>query len=170
MTTRRSGPSYANVASTLALIVALGTGGAYAAAQIGPGEIKPDAVRSKHVKKQAVKASDLAMGAVRGPRIAAGAVGSSKLADGAVVSSTVGETIIRSEMKTIEAGSFNTTTMSCAADETLLSGGGDVPGASTVTSIVESHPGFEMTPVWTVRARNTGGVQSSFTTWVLCLS
>jgi hypothetical protein len=52
--------TYANVTATLALIVALGTGGAYAASKIGPNDIKENAVRSKHIKEGEVRAADLA--------------------------------------------------------------------------------------------------------------
>jgi hypothetical protein len=48
-------PSYANVAATLALVFAIGGGLGYAAATIGPGDIAPNAVRSKHVKKNAIR-------------------------------------------------------------------------------------------------------------------
>jgi hypothetical protein len=41
--------TYANVVASLALFVALG-GTTYAAATIGAGDIKKDAVRSKHIK------------------------------------------------------------------------------------------------------------------------
>jgi Flp pilus assembly protein protease CpaA len=40
--------TYANVLSTIAVLSILGTGSAYAAAQIGAGDIKRNAVRSKH--------------------------------------------------------------------------------------------------------------------------
>jgi hypothetical protein len=52
-------PSPAMVVALLALFVAL-SGGAYAAAKIGAGDIKQDAIRSKHIKANAVKLSDLA--------------------------------------------------------------------------------------------------------------
>jgi hypothetical protein len=52
-------PSPAMAVALLALFVAL-SGGAYAAAKIGAGDIKKDAIRSKHIKANAVKLSDLA--------------------------------------------------------------------------------------------------------------
>lgn len=61
--------SYANVTSTLALVIALSTGGAYAAATIGSKQIKDDAVKSRH----------LAAGAVTTPDLRDGAAGWSKL-------------------------------------------------------------------------------------------
>jgi hypothetical protein len=63
--------TFANVASALALCVALGTGGAWAAATIGPGDIKDNAVRSRHIDNHAI----------HGPDIAGNAVGAAILAD-----------------------------------------------------------------------------------------
>lgn len=57
--------TFANVASGLALFVALATGGAYAAGNlIGSGDIAKDAIKSKHIGKGQVKSSDLADDAV----------------------------------------------------------------------------------------------------------
>ena len=74
--------NYANVVATMALIVAVGTGGAYAASQIGPKDIQKNAVRAKHIKKNQVKAKHLAKNAVGTPQIRDGAVTAAKLADG----------------------------------------------------------------------------------------
>jgi hypothetical protein len=51
--------TYSRVVSTLALVLALGTGGAWAAT-----ELSKNAVKSKHIKDGAVKAKDLAANAV----------------------------------------------------------------------------------------------------------
>jgi len=52
--------SYANVVATLALFVALG-GGAYAtqAGKVGPGDIRSDAIRSRHVADGSLRLRDL---------------------------------------------------------------------------------------------------------------
>ncbi len=52
-------PTYAEVASTLALTLALGTGGAYAAALITGKDIAKNAVTTQHIKNGTVKAKDL---------------------------------------------------------------------------------------------------------------
>ena len=52
-------PNYAEVASTLALTLALGTGGAYAAGMITGKDIAKNAVTSKHLKNGTVKEKDL---------------------------------------------------------------------------------------------------------------
>lgn len=81
--------SYANVASTLALLLALGTGGAYAANQLAPksvGErqLRPGAVTPDKIRKNAVTSPKIAALAVKEGKLAGGAVTSTKLADGAV--------------------------------------------------------------------------------------
>jgi hypothetical protein len=58
--------TYANVLSTIAVLSILGTGSAYAAAQIGAGDIKRNAVRSKHVKKNALEGKDVREASLRG--------------------------------------------------------------------------------------------------------
>jgi hypothetical protein len=56
-------PSHTTVVAYLALFAALATGGAYAAGQIGSGDIAKNAVRSKHIKAKQVKGADVAQGA-----------------------------------------------------------------------------------------------------------
>ncbi len=55
----RSHVTYANVMATVAVFLVLG-GGAYAASKIGAGDIKRNAVRSKHIKDGQVTTRDLA--------------------------------------------------------------------------------------------------------------
>jgi len=87
--------SYANVTATLALVVALGAGGAYAAG-LGRNAVKskniaPKAVRTSDLGKGAVKASRIAKGAVTGSKIAAGAVTGAKIANDSVTGANVAE-------------------------------------------------------------------------------
>lgn len=52
--------SYSNVAATLALAVALGTGGAYAAEQFGSNDIRNNSIRSADLKnRKAVRGKDV---------------------------------------------------------------------------------------------------------------
>ena len=50
---------HGTVVAYLALFAALATGGAYAADKIGSGDIKPNAVKSRHVANGQVKPADL---------------------------------------------------------------------------------------------------------------
>jgi hypothetical protein len=61
--------SYANVVSTLALIVALAGGTVYAASTIGPKQIKKGAVRSRQIKDRQVKRQDIAGGSINSAKV-----------------------------------------------------------------------------------------------------
>jgi hypothetical protein len=84
VTIQRPRATYANVTSTLALVAALATGGAYAADKIGTGDIKRNAVTSSKINNGAVKTEDLARRAVTQRRIAPRAVTNGKIGPGAV--------------------------------------------------------------------------------------
>lgn len=64
--------SYANVTATLALVVAMATGGAYAQSQIGTNEIQDRAVTSKKIKKGAVRNANVRGNALTGAKIREG--------------------------------------------------------------------------------------------------
>jgi hypothetical protein len=76
--------TFANVCSGLALVVALGTGGAYAGATINSHDIKNKSIRSVDIKNGQVKAADIRVGAVDGSKVLDGAVGGADLANDAV--------------------------------------------------------------------------------------
>jgi len=95
--------TYANIMSTIAVFAALG-GGAYAAARIGPDDIKRNAVRSKHIKqnqvarkhlkRNAVSSAKIATGAVTEAKLRSAAVTEPKLADGSVTGAKVNESTL----------------------------------------------------------------------------
>ena len=74
----------ANVVGYVALFVALGGTGAYAADKITSKDLARNAVAAKHLKKGAVKRAKIAGRAVDARRLADGSVLTTKLADGAV--------------------------------------------------------------------------------------
>lgn len=76
---RRIKDNYANVAATLALVLALGTSGAYAA-----NLIKPNSITSKDIKANAVKSSDIKNGSVQGTDVGAGQINSADIGNGDV--------------------------------------------------------------------------------------
>ena len=82
--------TYANVVSTLALVIAMSTGGAYAASQITTSQIADEAVTTRKLHSDAVRSSKIDEGAVTRTNLASEAVSSSKLAPGAVTSSRLG--------------------------------------------------------------------------------
>jgi hypothetical protein len=96
----RSRLTYANVISTIALVIALGAGSAFAAGQLAPKsvgsrQLRPGAVTADKIRKhavtapkieaEAIKQGKVAGGAIATEKIAVGAVTGAKIADGAVV-------------------------------------------------------------------------------------
>jgi hypothetical protein len=84
-------PRYADVAATLALVLALGGTTAYAAERvvvpkhsIGKSQIKRQAVDSSRIKNGAIKQKDLRAGSVGSPQLQGGSVGSPQLQGGSV--------------------------------------------------------------------------------------
>jgi hypothetical protein len=82
--------TYANVVSTLALFVAVGGAGAFAAGQLAPGsvgekQLRHGAVTAEKLRKNAVIAPKIMALAVKQGKLANGAVSAAKLGDGAVV-------------------------------------------------------------------------------------
>jgi hypothetical protein len=61
--------TYANVASTIALVLALGGGSVYAAGKISGSEIEKGAVRSPQLKNREVKRQDIASGAINSKKV-----------------------------------------------------------------------------------------------------
>jgi hypothetical protein len=86
--------SYANVASTLALIVALGGTGAYAASKlpdksVGEFQLRPGAVTAEKIRKNAVTAPKIKAEAIKQGKIASGSITAAKMTQGSVSSSSI---------------------------------------------------------------------------------
>jgi hypothetical protein len=97
----RRGLTFANVCSCIALIVALGTGGAYAANTIGSDDIIDESIQSVDIKNGQVKTPDLVGNAVTSVKIADGAVANADVATGAVDSNSVlDESLTSSDLAT----------------------------------------------------------------------
>ena len=77
-------PSYANVMSTIAVVVALGTGGAYAANTIGSDDIIDESIVSADVKNQGLKGADILDRSITKHDIAPETVGATRITDGEV--------------------------------------------------------------------------------------
>lgn len=87
-------PSHATVVSYIALFLALATGGAWAAATIGPNDIQNNAVRTRHIKNGAVTTQKIAQGAVKTGRIGDGAVTGPKVAADALTGDNIDESTL----------------------------------------------------------------------------
>src|SRR5687767_13114463 len=66
--------SYANVMSTIAVFLAVATGGAYAANTIGSGDVIDNSLLSQDLKDGEVKAGDIGVNQVLGSRIVDGTI------------------------------------------------------------------------------------------------
>jgi 2',3'-cyclic-nucleotide 2'-phosphodiesterase (5'-nucleotidase family) len=66
---RLAGLSYANVMSTIAVVLAIGTGSAFAAATIGSPEVIDESLTGTDVKNGSLTASDLAKNSIPGANI-----------------------------------------------------------------------------------------------------
>jgi hypothetical protein len=83
--------TYANLTATLALLLAVGTGGTFAANQlaarsVGAPQLRPGAVTAAKIRKNAVTSPKISAEAVTQGKIATAAVSADKLALGAVTS------------------------------------------------------------------------------------
>jgi hypothetical protein len=97
----RSRLTYANVASSIALFAALGTGGAYAADTIGSSDVINESLLSEDIKDLEVKTSDIKNSAITSLKINNGsvlrdeigdtAVNSAKIADGEVANADLAD-------------------------------------------------------------------------------
>ena len=164
--------TYANVVATLALFVAMG-GGAYAAATIGSGDIKDNAVRSRHIDNGQVKSSDVENDGLSGNNVdesSLGLVPEADLLDGRSASAFVANSTYRNGQGQERAGTAlgdgsKVLTQSCLPGDRLLSGGpASVNAASDVLDSFASD-----TNTWQARINDSavsGG--DSFTVVVLC--
>ncbi|MDQ2939634.1 MAG: hypothetical protein M3R23_03790 [Actinomycetota bacterium] len=61
--------TYANVVSTIALVLAVGGGAVYAASKIGAQGIRKNAIHSFHIKNKQVKRQDIAGGSINSRKV-----------------------------------------------------------------------------------------------------
>jgi hypothetical protein len=174
-TSKRSAPrlSYANVASTTALVLAVGGGTAYAAGLVGT--------------------DDLAKGAVTTPKLAKSAVVSSKVKNGSIqlldlAATPMTRSVVRTESGTMAAspgstGQTYSLNAVCNAGETVLGGGFEtspvvsVDGQPNLLAVVD-RPSVNGAGVvtegnpadgWLVTVRrNSGNTAHTLTVHVLC--
>lgn len=188
MTSSTRIPRHQTVAAYAALVIALTSGGGavYAAAQVGPKNIKADAVRSKHIKDGQVKTRDLAAAAVTGAKVVDDSLTGSDVDEqtlgqvpAAVSASSIGglgvDALARSAVykreSAVDAGTLlgdgtHTKFQACDVGDILLSGGPANMGAAS--SIIESFPSPGGTASWSVRIDN-GGVADNYSVVILCL-
>ncbi|MET0305819.1 MAG: hypothetical protein ABW196_06270 [Solirubrobacterales bacterium] len=152
---------------------------------VGSDEIAKDAVNSDEIAKDAVKTDEIADNAVASPEVAPDSLTAGDLALGSVTSSEIanqtiesddiganavhaeelGGTVLRTNTKSLAAGTNGSISVPCQAGEQVLSGGG-----------APSNYGVEMTSNapsgngWFYAASNKTGATQTITVYALCLS
>jgi len=102
MKMRRPRLSYANVVSTLALLIALTGATAYAATKlpaksVGEPQLRPGAVTADKIRKNAVTAPKIKEGAIKQGKIASGSVTAAKMTLGSVSNSSLQSNSVTNE-------------------------------------------------------------------------
>jgi hypothetical protein len=100
--------TYANLVSTLALFIALGGAGAYAADQlaeksVGAPQLRPAAVTADKIRKNAVTAPKIKALAVKQGKLANGSVTASKMSAAAIATGSLAQTAVTTEKIAPEA-------------------------------------------------------------------
>jgi hypothetical protein len=98
MNTRNRRVTYANLVSTLALVIAVGSGGAFAAG------LAKNSVGSKQIRNHSIKTKDYRPGSVDGSVIADGSVGSADLAAGVLPTMLPGRIVVQRVDVALTAG------------------------------------------------------------------
>jgi hypothetical protein len=136
----RSRLTFSNVASGLALFIALSTGGAYAANTIGSSDVIDNSLLSQDIKDGNVKGVDLANGSVSSGRIIDGSVANADLAADSVTSADVaGNTLTGSDVKesSLDLGGF----FAAASGAGACTGDSGVPTECGKATITLEHSG-----------------------------
>jgi hypothetical protein len=89
--------TYANVTSSLALVIALSTGTAYAANTIGTSDIIDGEVRSVDIRNGTITSDDMASSAITNTKIASNAVGPGKVIDDSLTASDLATASVEAE-------------------------------------------------------------------------
>lgn len=174
---------YANVTSTLALVVALG-GTAYAANTIRSSDIVNGQVKSVDIGSKQVKNADLGTNSVTSAKVKNGGLLAEDFKAGQLPAGATGAT--GTTGLTGPAGPTNVTTRlitqslpvgetdltaPCLAGERAVGGGGNIPANDPEVTIVASNPSPATTATtptgWTMRFRITG-IPHLVTTSVVC--
>ena len=127
-----------NVVAYLALFLALGGVGAYAADKVTSKDIAKNAVKSKHIKASAVKTGDVKDNNLTGGDVADGSIGTADLAGGSVTGAKIAAGVIpdtgvvaRSAIQDdVDNGSTATDSVTCEAGEHAVGGGAGFVNAS----------------------------------------
>jgi hypothetical protein len=155
--------SYANVTATLALVMVMSTGGAFAAAKIGSGDIAKNAVKSKHIANGAVKTKDLAANSVTGAQIVDGSVKGADVGDSSLTGTDIQDGTVGSG--DVQDGSLGSNDIAARAKGVALAGVGTAGGTTITKSFNRLGGAVTMTnpSVGTYEVTIPGAAFSGFT-------
>ena len=134
--------TYANVVSTLALALALGTGGAYAAS------LAKNSVGSKQIKNHSIKTKDYATGSVDGSVVKDASVGTADLAAGVLPTLLPGRIIVQRVDVALTAGSPGAPVsgfVACQPGQKLIGGSVNISNAPA-NEVLVSRPALDNVP------------------------
>jgi trimeric autotransporter adhesin len=127
-------------------------------------EVAPDSLAATDLGAASVTSSEVADQSLTANDLGPDSIGSSEIAASSVGSSELGTVTVRSSSEPIAKDANGTVSVSCAAGEQVLSGGGQ-PG----------HFGVEMTSTrpsgngWLYQAKNNTNGASTITAFAVCL-
>lgn len=176
--TRSFRPSPALVISCVALFLAL-TGSALAVGlaknSVRSAQIVDGTVRTVDLRDNAVTAPKIAENAVESPEVApdslsaadlgANSVGSSEIQPKSVGASELGAVTVRTNSASVANNGNGSVSVSCAAGEQVISGGGQPGHFGTETT--SSRPSGNG---WLYQAKNNSGSEDTLTVFALCLA
>jgi hypothetical protein len=161
--------SYANVLSTLALVIAIGTGGAYAASKlpdrsVGEFQLRPGAVTAEKIRKNAVTAPKIKAEAIKQGKIANGSITAAKMTQGSVSSGALQEGSITNSKLAPEAvtgdkvseGTLSQVPSAAKADFATNAESANPPAFALVTK--EATPNAAQSKNITVKAGSLAGI------------
>ena len=142
---------------------------------INAPKIAPDAVGGEEIAENAVGSPEVAQDALTNQDLGAASVTSSEVADqsltaadlgaDSVASSELGAVTVRTNATTVAKGTNGSVSVSCAAGEQVLGGGGQ-PGHFG-TDMTSSRPSGNG---WLYQAQNNTGDAETITAFALCLA
>ena len=128
-------------------------------------KIAPSSVASEEIAENAVESPEVAPDSLTAADLGANSVGSSEIQPKSVGAGELGTVTVRTNSTTIANNANGSVSVSCAAGEQVISGGGQ-PG----------HFGTEMTSSrpsgsgWLYQAKNNSGTEDTLTVFALCLA
>jgi hypothetical protein len=150
--------TYANVVSTLALVLAMGGGAVYAAGKIGGDQIKKGAIHSFQIKNSQVRRQDIAGGSINSKKVS-----NESLTGKDIKEDTLGLVPLAQDARTLNGATLRTVRVSQgdgAGSANVLSVGGlsaslSCPGGTATLNVRGSASG----DAGTVYDSDSGGVQ-----------